>query len=284
MPIPPGKKPTVRQMLAPAAKADATATRQAISLPARKIVSETMNMASSPYVQDTLAQAVANMVAPSRISARSLPPNRLGQALQPTSEITINTSGDFRPNGGRTPAELRDLRNVMTHEFAHVATNPQQDFPAYMAVARPALSFRGAGGTPLTGDVSTAEVRRTHPNWSSQKQMPYTPVSELTNPELSAIKALDWYYSQSKATPFGERFSDVGNPTGEAFAQAFTNAVAFLAENATDVQPTYRSRLGQLEGNTPGAGQIVQDLLSRDIYARHPLRQMIVPSSQPVRR
>lgn len=282
MPIPPRNKPTVRQMLVPAAPADATAVRREMASRAKRIATETMRMAASPYVQDTLAQAVGNMVAPSRIAAKPLPPDRFGQASVPTSEITINSSKGFRPHSD-IPAGAYGLRNVMAHEFAHVATNPKEDFPAYMAVRRPVLTFRGAEGAPLTPDVLNAEVRRTHPSWSSEKDMTYMPVSALPGPESSAIKALDWYYSQSKETPFGERFSDFYNPTSEAFAQAFTNATEFLAENAKGVQRNYRERLGQLEGNTPGAGQIVQDLLSRDIYAQHPLQRVITASPRAAR-
>lgn len=61
----------------------------------------------------------------------------------------------------------------------------------------------------------------------------------------------------------------------EALAQAYTNAAAFLSETAPDTAG-FRQRLGELEGNTPGMGSIVRDLLTaRPIYQKHPLKKVI---------
>jgi hypothetical protein len=61
----------------------------------------------------------------------------------------------------------------------------------------------------------------------------------------------------------------------EALAQAYTNAASFLSETARDTTG-FRQRLGELEGNTPGMGTIVRDLLTaRPIYKQHPLKKVI---------
>lgn len=61
----------------------------------------------------------------------------------------------------------------------------------------------------------------------------------------------------------------------EALAQAYTNAVSFLSETAPDTAG-FRQRMGELEGNTPGMGSIVRDLLrARPVYQQHPLRGVI---------
>ncbi len=64
------------------------------------------------------------------------------------------------------------------------------------------------------------------------------------------------------------------NPS-EAFAQSFVNASDFLSKTAADTAG-YREKLGQYEGNTPGAGAIVRDLfMANPIYKKHPLKGII---------
>ena len=64
------------------------------------------------------------------------------------------------------------------------------------------------------------------------------------------------------------------NPS-EAFAQSFVNASDYLSKAAADTAG-YREKLGAYEGNTPGAGAIVRDLLlGNPKYAQHPLRKVI---------
>lgn len=61
----------------------------------------------------------------------------------------------------------------------------------------------------------------------------------------------------------------------EAYAQAFKNAFNFLSETALKPDMDYRKFAGDLEGNTPGMGLIVQDLMKRPIFAKHPLQGKI---------
>lgn len=64
------------------------------------------------------------------------------------------------------------------------------------------------------------------------------------------------------------------NPS-EAFAQSFVNASDYLSKTAADTAG-YREKLGQYEGNTPGAGAIVRDLfVGNPIYKNHPLKGLI---------
>lgn len=61
----------------------------------------------------------------------------------------------------------------------------------------------------------------------------------------------------------------------EALANAYVNATGFLSETAQDTTG-FRNKLGAYEGNTPGAGSIVKDLLTaKKVYANHPLRKVI---------
>jgi hypothetical protein len=63
--------------------------------------------------------------------------------------------------------------------------------------------------------------------------------------------------------------------SSEAYAQAFRNAFNFLAETARDPKMDYRKFAGDLEGNTPGMGMIIQDLMKLPIFAKHPLQGQI---------
>jgi hypothetical protein len=61
----------------------------------------------------------------------------------------------------------------------------------------------------------------------------------------------------------------------EGYAQAFKNAFNFLSETALNPDMDYRQFAGDLEGSTPGMGMIVQDLMKRPIFAKHPLQGKI---------
>lgn len=79
-------------------------------------------------------------------------------------------------------------------------------------------------------------------------------------PESKANSALDSYYATEPK---------------EAYAQAFKNAFNFLQETARNPKMDYRKFAGDLEGNTPGMGMIVQDLMKLPIFEKHPLRGII---------
>lgn len=286
MPIPPRKTPTVRQMLAPM---DPEANlKRMVAEDRAKRSQDVFALRQTPYVADTLAQAVQNPTVAKRIIPIDLRKGVYGEADTSLGNIYINASGNtpFVENMP-TPAGNRVLRGILAHEMAHMAPNPKQDFPSYNAVARPRLLFESrAEGKMLQRDMPNGkreEINLDTGRINDQKiHWPWNQ-PRLSQSESAAIRALDEYYAQSKESLWGGKYSDFEDPTGEGFAQAFTNAVEFLAENATGVQRNYRERLGQLEGNTPGAGQIVQDLLSRDIYAQHPLQRVITASPRAAR-
>jgi hypothetical protein len=112
-----------------------------------------------------------------------------------------------------------------------------------------------------------------------RKLMGVLPFGESFQPmpqsEVKAIQALDPYYTigQLRRGGFGDLYA--ATDPDESFAQAFTNAAGFLSETGADTTG-YREKLGRYEGNTPGAGAIVRDLLrGRPIYNRHPLKGVI---------
>jgi len=86
------------------------------------------------------------------------------------------------------------------------------------------------------------------------------PITPKTPTEETAVALL---------SPYSQRSPE------EGLAQAYTNAVDFLSKTAKDTAD-FRETLGMYEGNTPGAGSIVRDLLkARPIYDKHPLKRAI---------
>ncbi len=71
------------------------------------------------------------------------------------------------------------------------------------------------------------------------------------------------------------------NPDEEKYAQAFVNAYRYLTDTAKDPKMDYRGYLGKLEGNTPGTGDIVLDLLKTKLFQKHPLQEVFQPKEYP---
>lgn len=69
-----------------------------------------------------------------------------------------------------------------------------------------------------------------------------------------------------------DKYSQDSKHPEEMKAQAFVNAFRYLSETAKDPQLDFRRLAGDLEGNTPGMGMIVQDLIKLPLYQNHPLR------------
>jgi hypothetical protein len=80
-------------------------------------------------------------------------------------------------------------------------------------------------------------------------------------------------YINQSYTPQLDSYYTTNNMEG--YAQAFRNAFNFLAETARDPKMDYRKFAGDLEGNTPGMGMIIQDLMKLPIFAKHPLQGQI---------
>jgi hypothetical protein len=235
-------------------------------------------MAKSPFVRDTLNGATGNHYLHEKVRPAELQDGMFGEARPNRNEAWINTGKADWLQSGDTPAGTRNLRNTVIHESSHLVPDPKAAFPSYAAVNRPDLWFDGMGkGTVVRGgqdgsldsrnetiDLKSGRVK----NGPSGNGM----FPKVAPSEVAAFKALDPYYRQGKQSRMDGGRTEY---EGESFAQAFTNAMGFLEENAQGVTPSYRERIGQLEGNTPGAGQILQDLLRKPIYANHPLRKVI---------
>ena len=77
-----------------------------------------------------------------------------------------------------------------------------------------------------------------------------------SSPKKKASLALDEYYKESPI---------------EGYAQAFVNAWNYL-DKTKDPKVDYRKLAGEMEANTPGMGQIIENLLQLDLFHNHPLR------------
>lgn len=142
------------------------------------------------------------------------------------------------------------------------------DRTIYANVMRDPRMYPMAGATPadlpserniLTHELGHAYGRSTFPSLKGPMLAP-KPTGPLTAREEEARALLSSYGQTSEA---------------EALAQAYTNAAGFLSETAGDTTD-FRNKLGRYEGNTPGAGAIVRNLLTaRPIYQQHPLRGVI---------
>lgn len=254
------------------------------------------NVADSPYFRDTLG--VKNSFGLSYggpEGADAYYDRRLKMIV--ASKNAEPVAADPR----KTPAENRTVKNILTHEGGHALTDDggYKQFPSYTAVSRP--SFR----TPLSGSFSmvdgkppaivsrkTSEDKKADkeattfdrekntvtepgpPRW--YKERGYMKERAMLPSEAKAMGALDKYYAF--ATPVENKYTGkqyVVSDPDEAFAQAYTNAAGFLSETANDTTD-FRNKIGRYEGNTPGAGAIVLDLLKGNpIYKNHPLKSII---------
>lgn len=246
--------------------------------------SQVKDVARSKFVTDTLTPVMRNYGLSRGIRpSDSLEDGVYGQYDGRHNDIAIDTRGGANWKvQGKTPAGTRNLRNTVVHEAAHAATNPKEDFPEYFSVNRPGLWVRedekahigNPGKEASTGQYGVdlrSGKKLNNPDLTLMQALGLSS-NKATQSELDAFRNLDWYYTQGKQARFGGGYTDY---EGESFAQAMTNAMGFLDENSKSVQPNYRERIGQLEGNTPGAGQLVRDLLSKPIYANHPLKTVI---------
>ena len=251
-----------------------------------KANTEYSKIAESPYFRDTLG--VKQSVFPNYMGENGT----YGYYDSSMNSIFFNPDQPFA--GDRTP------RKVLTHEGAHALTSKgYEQFPSYAAVNRPTFetpfdeSFSTSDGKPPAivnretpddkkagRDATTFDRNKNTvtepgpPRW--YKPRGYMKERPMLPSEAKAMGALDEYYAFAKPVEHiytGEQ-SVISNPR-EAFAQAYTNAAGFLSETANDTTD-FRNKIGRYEGNTPGAGAIVLDLLKGNpIYKNHPLKSII---------
>jgi hypothetical protein len=250
-------------------------------------------VAESPYFRDTLG-----VTSPVDVGYEGRGTN----AYYTPSEDRIFVNTRRAPDAEdlqQTPAGSFTAKSVLTHEGAHSLKNKKDKFPSYFAVNRPQITknlaadenFSYAGKQPLDkvnvtqwqkGQVVDDKDFDLNKNVVTEKNKPKyfgmfgsknvdRPVSQ---PEKTAIEALDRYYALGGLGSIFDREYLETDPK-EAFAQAYTNAAGFLSETANDTTD-FRNKIGRYEGNTPGAGAIVLDLLKGNpIYKNHPLKSII---------
>ena len=258
-----------------------------------------VRVAKSPYFRDTLrvnAPIYRGDLGSSTFAQYEPHANRSG-------EISVNV---YKPIPYRAmldteyPADFNSARNVLTHEGAHaIADWPgglQNNFPSWSAVKRPqfyaeiprekSMSLSDI----LKGQFNVPSVIDNHPINDTEINMQTKEITErrpsalaqiflgkktrtMSPSEVAAFEALSPYYSFAGRSRWDSGRA-IGDPS-ESFAQAFTNAADFLSRTSSDTTG-YRQLLGRYEGNTPGMGGIVADLLERNpIYSNHPLHGLI---------
>ena len=251
-----------------------------------------LDVFNSPYFVDTLG--VKARVGPGFLGEGG----PYGYYNPETHFIGVNLEKPVEDEASGGPmAGDNTARQVLTHEGGH-SLDSKERFPSYYAVNRPTFSvpFGERKAMAISEAMMSDNLRRTMPatkkgygaedtfdmikgeSLQPNKLLGVLPYGEKMKPmppsEIAAIKALDPYYSIGGL--YRKGFSDVAatNPD-ESFAQAFVNASDYLSKTAADTTG-YREKIGQYEGNTPGSGAIVRDLLmGNKAYANHPLKKLI---------
>lgn len=243
---------------------------------------EYWRIAASPYFRDTLG-----VKAP--VGSHWMGENNVyGYYDTGENHIYFNPEQPIKdmPSGGPMAGD-KTARKVLTHEGGHSLEN-KSDFPSFYAVARPEfrVPLDESRGLRVSDALKSPLVERVMPSGfldrlNMQDKTSLQPkkvfgvrmrdaFQPMPPSEVRAIQALDPYYAIG-----GIRSGEAVTDPSESFAQAYTNAAGFLSETAGDTTG-FREKLGQYEGNTPGAGAIVRDLLTaRPIYRQHPLRGVI---------
>lgn len=250
---------------------------------ARPTTQDVYMAANSPLVADTLAKIVGHYNLPNSIFPSGSLSNGVYGVTDPRySEIAINTNKNANNwgSGTGTPASDRNLEATLLHEIGHVSPQKMEEqFPTYSSVARPNLFFppnnfydrppivyRSEPGKPAS---SLGEMLKL---FSGMSMTLPGGAKKTSDAEKKAFAALDSYYSGNNGKVTTR--TDLNEPFGESFAQAFTNAMQYVRENSPKLQKDYRERAGKLEGNTPGMGQLVSDILSHKMFDGHPLQKV----------
>jgi hypothetical protein len=261
------------------------------------------NIARSPYFRDTLRVSSETFPISDRPSLYgSYNPNMGGIGYNVSTSLPISMRSD------QYPADTPTARNVLTHEGAHsledLPGGIKQNFPSWAAVNRPDF-YSYIRKENMNKDIpleafKSSFARRDDPSYRRNPEsdaliglkegkikdrpwmwytrflgfeMPFRREREMLPAEKRAFEALSPYYMFAGPNVRDSR-QVIGNPS-ESFAQAFTNAADFLSRTSSDTTG-YRQLLGRYEGNTPGMGGIVADLLERNpIYSNHPLHSLI---------
>ena len=285
---PPKRKVAVKPKPSPKNNNGVSADRYLLPITANQQAYE--SEAESPYFRDTLG-----ITAP--VVSRARQDYAMGEYVPDEKTIYVNPLHDpHKEDASLTPAGVRTRKNVLTHEGGHFLKDVTPNaFPSYFEVNRPTVTaplhksgFNYTGHQPLDQVIisqrkNNGRLNPTTFNLGSNVVTEEKPRffgilgtkdvnRSITPSERKAIQALDRYYAFGGKNLFGDMLT---TDQDEAFAQAYTNAAGFLSETAGDTTG-FREKLGRYEGNTPGAGAIVKDLLTgRPIYKQHPLKGVI---------
>lgn len=256
-------------------------------------------VAQSPYYRDTLGIK-------SNVSAMLDDPSVYGSYTPDLSTINYNVGAPIFTSmpQGAYPADSYTARNVLTHEGGHEQQRLFPDnFPTWKAMTTPAFFANVPKNVGIKfEDLKKTKFSRADPdkfdpygydvvNIDMQNKTIDNPSRlfgifqrfasrnkrNMTPAEVAAFEALSPYYMFAGRSS-GNLERVIGTDE-ERFAQAFTNAADFLSRTSSDTKG-YRELLGKYEGNTPGMGGIVADLLARNpIYSNHPLHNLIRSAS-----
>lgn len=255
----------------------------------RDIKNEYATVEKSPYFRDTLG--VKDPVAYHKTWEGTY-----GEYLPDVGLILANVGQPIAAKETQGfPAGAFTARNVLTHEGGH-SLDSKERFPSFYEVNRPVFVSAVPESGRLENLKQTSSLARVSNKKGEQgglkeerfnlakgtKSVPRSNLIDLGNKnvpmsmsEQKAFQKLDPYYTVvgPYTNAFGASF--LQTDPAEQFAQAYTNAAGFLSKTSQDTSG-FREKLGEYEGNTPGAGAIVRDLLrGRPIYNRHPLKGVI---------
>lgn len=250
------------------------------------------DLIESPYVTDTLK--IKSHVGPVLDN-----PAVYGEYDPSFNRINYNLDAPILADmpQGAYPADTYTARNVLTHETGHEKQElSPENFPAWASMYAPQFF----ADIPENARMSLRDIKKTKFSRADpDKRSPYRTGAvnidiqnrlidepgrflgfqlgrkerKMTPSEVAAFEALSPYYmfaGRSAIEP-----TRVIGTDAERFAQAFTNAIDFLARTSANTKG-YRELIGRYEGNTPGMGGIVADLLERNpIYSDHPLHGLI---------
>ena len=302
---PPSRKPLLKRKTESTAsvKQSAPSSKETREQQIQRAI-ETNNLyyalSQSPFVQDTLGW---------KKGFKSLSSSRAQGVYAPESDdIGVNPFSILEPDTASTTplASRRTARGVVTHEMGHAKDyqarkKNQTAFPEYARVTRPVFQAPSKEGFDFSLKQSLPPVTVGDEVYDTQKGTVTSPASggvrrllgllspkiqqpleermrqkrTMTPSEKEAFANLDRYYALGGERTEGDGSKVLVTNPDEAFAQAYTNAIDFLSRTSTDTSK-YRELLGRYEGNTPGAGAIVLDLLrTNPVYSKHPLKREI---------
>lgn len=301
----PSRKLAVKQKIVQSQplKANASTEDRTASIPVSTDAAF-FDVANSPYFRDTLG--VKNLVGMSDDGENG----EYAYYDRRSKMIVGNKSAKLpAPDPRKTPADNNTAKNILTHEGGHALTDETDEeyeqFPSYAAVRRPRFTTPFSGpfsmvdgkppaivtretsedqkagreATTFDRDKNTVAEPIRKPNrfpWYQLDKRTIMKERPMLPSEAKAMGALNKYYAF--AAPVNNDYTGkqyIESRPREAFAQAYTNAAGFLSETANDTTD-FRNKIGRYEGNTPGAGAIVLDLLKGNpIYKNHPLKSII---------